>query len=363
MRHCPNKQVVSFIWSVCRRMVPPPLLGETSNWRVLRKNISNFIHLRKYEKFSLKECIHKLKISKFALLANDHHRNMHKECSAHHVTDSARQAIFECWVYWFFAHLVSPLLQANFYITDSENGRQDILYYKKSTWKRMMKEAECMKGKTYRLMSHNSARKLLGMRSLGFSKARLLPKKIGFRLLANLQASSKMPMNVPPPGIRSNQKFLGGASSNEVKYRRFKSVNSVLRDVHIVLKGLHEEGPGKSGSSVFDYNDAYRKLVPFLFLLRNGSTNLPNVYIVVADVSKAFDSINHDKLLSVMDDVITQEKYALEKFTQVVCSKRSLKVDLCQKLVNQDMAPSSAKDASWLPTQSLGGVLVKKVHI
>ncbi|XP_052625585.1 telomerase reverse transcriptase-like [Lactuca sativa] len=67
--YCSKGQVVSFIWAASRSIVPEELLG---NLRPLRKNISKFIKLRLYEKFSLHECMHKLKISDFSFLSNKH---------------------------------------------------------------------------------------------------------------------------------------------------------------------------------------------------------------------------------------------------------------------------------------------------
>ncbi|KAL0464420.1 UNVERIFIED_CONTAM: Telomerase reverse transcriptase [Sesamum latifolium] len=117
------REVVSFIWAICRRIVPSPLLGEPSNWRILRRNISKFIQLRKFEKFSLKECIHELKISNF-LLSNKHHADLHGGCGELGISDIARHAILQCWMFWFFTSLVSPLVKANFYVTESEHEKQ-----------------------------------------------------------------------------------------------------------------------------------------------------------------------------------------------------------------------------------------------
>ncbi|KAL6569888.1 hypothetical protein OROMI_014402 [Orobanche minor] len=359
--YCPKTQVVSFIWAICRRIIPSPLLGEPSNWRVLRKNISKFIRLRKFEKFSLKECIHKLKLSKFPLLSNKHCGDRHNRCSEIGLANIARNAIFQCWMYWFFACLVSPLVQANFYVTESEHEKQEVLYYRKSTWEKLIREAECVKGGRYRQLDHASTGKIIGKRSFGFSKARLRPKQFGFRMLTNLQAPSRMRVN-PPFRTHSNQKLPRKLFSNHrVKYRFFKSVNSVLHDLHVVLKGLRTKEPENLGSSVFDYNDVYRKLVPFLYLLKNGSdNNMPSVFIVVSDVSKAFDSVNQDKLLSVMKDVILDDVYRLEKFTQVICTKTSLKVHQHMALLRPGIVEASAKVSPRLPANTLDCVLIKK---
>lgn len=353
--YCPNKNVVSFIWAICRRIVPLPLLGEPYNWRILRKNISKFIQLRKFENFSLKESIHKLKISKFPLLSNKHLRDAHNGCGELGITDVARHAILECWIFWFFASIVSPLLQANFYVTDSEHEKKEVLYYRKSTWKELIRESDCVKDERYRLLDLESVREILGNRSFGFSKARLLPKQIGFRMLTNLRSSSRIPLVSSSSKTLTNLKL----QSRRVTYRSSESVNKVLHDLHVVVKGLLTKEPKQLGSSVFDYNDIYRKLVPFLFLLKNGLPK-PRVFIVVSDVSKAFDSVNQDKLLSVMKDVILDDEYTLEELTQVFCTEKSLNVHQHLTLANQDFT-APGKMTSRLPLQVVESILVKKV--
>ncbi|KZV30425.1 telomerase reverse transcriptase [Dorcoceras hygrometricum] len=377
--YCLKKQVISFIWAVCRRIVPVQLLGTPSNWRILRKNISKFVRLRKFEKFSLKQCIHKLKISKFPLLSKNHfscllsfdgmrhskwsYKHMDKGCSKFAVADIVRHKILECWIFWFFTHLVSPVVQANFYVTESENEKQEVFYYQKSFWKILLKEAEkCLKDQSYSQLNDATNRKILGKRSFGFSRIRLCPKQKGFRVLANLQASSKMPHFPHRPGIHCDQHLKRTASHNlsSVKFESFKSVNSVLHDLHMVLKGIQTIEPEKLGSSVFDYNDVHRKLVPFLFPLKSGPAPMPCVFLVVSDVSKAFDSLNQDKLLDIMKDVMSYDEFTLEKYIQVICTKNSLKVHQHLVLAQQGIVAEPEKVTRRLPAHSLDSILVKK---
>lgn len=378
---CLKKQVVSFIWAVCRSIVPSDLLGMPSNWRILRTNISKFIQLRRFEKFSLNQCMNKLKTSKFPLLSNKSCQltrdlakyaegncgdMQHKKCRELYATDIIKRKILECWIFWFFTSLVSPLIQANFYVTESEHEKQEVFYYRKPIWKKLMRESvTCMKGKSYRQLNHASVRQIIRNRSFGFSRARFLPKEHGFRLLANLKASSRMPVNLLSSRVLSNGQLQRKASCipRNVKYDYFKSVNSVLRDLHVILKGIQTKEQEKLGSSVFDYNDVYRKFVPFLFSLRDGSTTMPSIFIVVSDVSKAFDSVNHDRLLNVIKDVVLDDEYVMEKSIQVSCTKKSLRVRQHLTLADQDIITKSAKIPSCPPVHSLDGVLVKKVLI
>ncbi|KAL1546618.1 RNA-directed DNA polymerase [Salvia divinorum] len=195
--------------------------------------------------------------------------------------------------------------------------------------------------------------------SMRSKRSRLLPKSKGFRVLTNLRAPSRFPVNTPSR-IQSNQTSWRKASSNRRAHWFFKSVNSVLHDVHVVLTGLRAKEPEKMGSSVFNYNDAYKKFVPFLFHLKNGSNTLPNVFMVVSDVSKAFDSVNHEKLLSVMKDTICDDEYYLEKFTQVVCTGNYLKVKPHVMLAHQDIHTASTRMRSRIHGQSLDSIVLKK---
>nr|GMC72337.1 telomerase reverse transcriptase isoform X1 [Ipomoea batatas] len=326
-----KKQVVSFVWAVCRSIVPLDLLGTPSNWRILRKNISKFIQMRRFEKFSLNQY-------------------MYKECGGLGALDIVKHKVLECWMFWFFSCLVVPLVQAHFYVTETEHENQEILYYRKSIWKQVKVEAmTCLKDQQFLELNVASAQKILKNRSFGFSKVRFLPKKDGLRILENLKASSRMPVKLSSQSCEQRKISL----LRNIKYDYFRSVNCALRGLHAVLKGIQTKEPAKLGSSVFNYNDVYNKLVPFLLILKNGSATAPDVFIIVSDVAKAFDSINQDKLLTVMEDFISDNDYILAKTIEVVCTKKSL-------WINQHLALSHESSTSSLAARPFHGILVKQ---
>lgn len=371
--------MVSFIWAVCRSVVPADLLGDPSNWRVLRRNISMFIRLRRFEKYSIKQCMHKLKTSQFPFLSNKHfpcflnaqvlkdtageNVLMHKEFGRlNNAMLNMKRKLLRNWIFWLFSCLIVPLVQANFYVTETEHGKQDIYYYRKSVWKKLTDKAiTCLKDKSYCHLDDAAVRSVIRNRSFGFSKLRLLPKEDGVRLLANLKAPSR---------ILAEKSFFQGSSSRvqksaqfyhkRVMFDHFKSVNYVLRGAHAVLKGLLLKEPDKLGSSVFDYNDVYRKLCPFLIGLKNGSPTVPGVFVVVSDVSKAFDSIDQDKLLMVMKDVILKDEYSLEQLYQVFYTKKSLWVHGNLKLMDEN-ASTYTRFPSAITLPSLNSILVNQV--
>ncbi|KAJ8762959.1 hypothetical protein K2173_023088 [Erythroxylum novogranatense] len=337
---CSKNQVISFVWAACRSVVPPDLLGTPSSCRILRRNISKFIRLRRFEKFSLKQCMHKLKTSGFPFLSDKHspfylgvwiwhfelNKNGKEELSeVNSAAFNLKQVLLKRWIFWFFTFLVVPLIQANFYATEIEHGKNDVYYYHKSIWEKLHNRAIFnMKSHNYRPLDILDVETIVGKRSFGFSKLRLRPKENGVRMLANLKASSWIPAQDSPKVCSLGMLKKAQRNLGTVKSKNFKSVNYVLRDTYAVLKGIKLKEPENLGASVFDYNDIYKKLCPFITSLKNGSTTIPDVFVVVSDVSKAFDSIDQDKLLDVMKDVLHEDEYHLKQYYQVVCTKKSL---------------------------------------
>ncbi|XP_021296857.1 telomerase reverse transcriptase isoform X1 [Herrania umbratica] len=371
--YCLQSQVGAFIWAVCRSIVPPDLLGTPFNWRILRRNISKFIRLRRFEKFSMKQCMHQLKRSDFPFLSNNHTScclngqvpkngtGQKKFSEAGFSIHDIKHKLFVNWIFWFFSSLVVPLVQANFYVTESEHGKQDVFYYRKPVWEKFTDHAiTCLKDRSYLELDEAAVRAIIDKRPFGFSRLRLCPKQNGARMLANLKASSRMLDGGSCSKHRCSWMHRSlKACSRKVKSKRFKSVNSVLRGTHAVLKGLLLKEPEKLGSSVFDYNDVYRKLCPFLTTLKNVSTTVPGLFVVVADVSKAFDSIDQDKLLSIMEDVITKDEYHLQQIRQVGCSSRCL-WDYENLMLVDETVNTGSNLMSSVPVRSLSSILVNQ---
>ncbi|KAL5543238.1 hypothetical protein UlMin_010948 [Ulmus minor] len=377
--YCQKSQVVSFIWAVCRSIIPPDLLGSSTNWRRLRKNIAKFIQLRRFEKFSLRQCMHKLKTSEFPFLLGklsfccsrnqmvEHAEEKSLETSKaltnlKEATHIMKKTLLESWIYWLFSSVVVPLLQANFYVTECEHGKQDVFYYKKSIWEKIKKRAITnLKDQSYSYLDNATARDIVSNRSFGFSKLRLLPKDNGVRLLANLGAPSRMQLQESySTNCFSGKQRRTMLSRQAIRFHHFKPVNSVLRNTYAVLRAMKLKDPEKLGSSVFDYNDVYRRLCPFLLGLRNVSSTMPNVFIIVSDVSKAFDSIDQNKLLCIMKDVLTKDEYTLKQSCQVSYTKNSLWVRNNFLLLDQD---NSSMMTSSVPFCSTNSILVNQERI
>ncbi|KAE9600833.1 putative RNA-directed DNA polymerase [Lupinus albus] len=373
-----KSQVVSFIWAVSRSLLPSELLGTPSNWRIMRRNISKFIHLRRFEKFPLKLCMHELKTSRFPFLSNKYFLNSqnpwvqnymeghnevpHKEFRNHNDdVHGIKRKLLEKWMLWYFSNLVVPLVQSNFYVTESEQGKQDIYYYQKSVWEKLTNSTvACFKNWRYCCLDDVSVHNILRGRPFGFSKLRLQPKENGVRMVANLKCSSRLPLYVSSMGFQY-RKTERKSKHQKTKKEYFQSVNYALREAHTILKSIQFKEPEYLGSSVFDYNDVYKKLCPFLVNQKKGLTSMPNLFLVTSDVLKAFDFVDQDKLLHIMKDVLLEDEYCLKQYDQVVCTKKSFWVQKQFKMVDETINTGHRQFTSFGSFRSQHAVFVNQV--
>ncbi len=141
----------------------------------------------------------------------------------------------------------------------------------------------------YRLLDEVEAQELLANRFLlPCAQLRFVPKASEMRPIVNL----------------STQGHDGSDSTNRL-----------LRPTYEALRWELLQGGGKThllGVSVFNLNDAYHKLLPFIVWWR---ANPAPLYFVSVDVKQSFDSVNQSKLCEVLFDdrerVFSHERYVL----------------------------------------------------
>ncbi|XP_021744999.1 telomerase reverse transcriptase-like isoform X2 [Chenopodium quinoa] len=384
--YCLKDEVVSYIWAVCRNIVPPDLLGLPLSRRILRRNISKFIKLRRFEKFSLKQCLHKLEVSKFPFLSNIEASKCSNAFVFKPTSDQIsvvssnsqnighcplKQMVLERWIFWFFSHIVVPLVQDNFYVTESEQGKQNLYYYRKSIWQKLSNRViTSLKDQTYRSLNNASVAEILSKRSFGFSKVRLCPKENGARPIANLKAASRfcIKRSLSHAQLRKKKRIKRTHNRNAPF---LKSVNTVLRNLQVIFKDLKVNEPERWGSTVFSYNDIHRKLCSFLRHLKEGQPTMPMVYIVVSDVQKAFDTVKQDKLLSVIDEIQMADKYSLQKSCEIFCRKKCLWISENRKLMiegnnsglTEDIPPVHQRTCQTVVVNQEQGMTVRREEL
>ncbi|KAG6487749.1 hypothetical protein ZIOFF_056350 [Zingiber officinale] len=341
-----HHQVVSFIWAVCRSIVPVSLLGNSSCWRALQKNISKFVESHRYETFHLKQCVDRVKISSYPFLSKV--LSSQCFCSGNSTSDSSeceritdRESnnskgmavgnLFLSWIRWFFSEIIVPVIAANFYVTERESRKYELFYYPMPVWKKLIGQTiTSLVGEKFELADEAFIKRIIGKRSFGFSKARFVPKSKCLRTLANLKSSSKVKHSRHPKFLLNAIKQTAATQQKnrfchetEIQYN---SVNSVLKDALSILREVMAENPEKLGCSVFNYNDVYRKICHFLTEVKLRSQKTLQIYVVVVDVLKAFDSIDQEKLLSILENIIGSNEYVMRKHAKICYQKKSLRV-------------------------------------
>jgi telomerase reverse transcriptase len=138
-----------------------------------------------------------------------------------------------------------------------------------------------------------------------------------------------------------------------------QSNDELLNKCHLILKKVRDENPEMFGSSVFDYNNVHQKLCGFLSSVRSHLKEKLKIYVVVADVSKAFDCISHDMVLKIVDDVLKYDNYVLRKCTKVVCNRSKNAI----YRFGSNVSISNGNDICDFSIQlsSTGGILVDQV--
>ncbi|KAF8102970.1 hypothetical protein N665_0189s0024 [Sinapis alba] len=319
--YCTEDQVVSFVWDICRYIIPESLLGTTHQMRVLRRNIAWFVSRKRNEKCTVTQFLHRVKPSDFSLFAS---KQLCCMVNGHALQNesirSSQQMLCTKWISWLFSEIVKKLVHFNFYATARQDGRLNIYYYRKCNWERLISKEISKNLKGYAQVE--SAEAESRRKNLGLSKFRFLPKANGVRMLLDFSSSSRL---------------------------------QSLRDTHAVLKDIQLKEPDVLGSSVFDHDDFYRNLGPYLIHLRSRSAEPPPLFFVVADVFKAFDSIDQDKLLDFVRCNLKDE-HILKRCRLICCGKKSRWEN--NILVSTDKNATVSRFTSTVPYNALQSIIV-----
>ncbi|PUZ66881.1 hypothetical protein GQ55_3G381900 [Panicum hallii var. hallii] len=329
-----HQQVVSFVWAVLSRIIPEPLLGNSYSKRLLRINIWKFIKLRRFETFHLSDCIGELKVSHYSWISNIRLSDcfcstlMEKEIGLSNGSEEQKhQNLLHRWISWIFSDIVIPLVRAYFYVTERESRRYDAFYYLKTVWRDLTSSAVASLNRQNLKVLHGTSRKAIRQLCCP-SRVRFVPKAKDMRPLVNLKAQSK---------------------------------DGLLNKCHLIIKKVRDENPEMFGSSVFDYNNVHRNLYHFISSVRSHLKEKLKIYVVVADVSKAFDCVSHDMVLKVVDDVLKCDNYVLRKCTKVVCNRSKNAI----YRFDSNVSISNSNDVCDFSIQlsSNGGILVDQGKI
>ncbi|KAJ1344419.1 hypothetical protein BSLG_000979 [Batrachochytrium salamandrivorans] len=269
-----HQKVSLFIKSVLKHIIPKDLWGDDSNRDVILAVVSQLVSLRRYETLSLQNIITGIK--------------------------------------------------TNFYATDTAPYKNRVFYFRHEMWGRVGQYLqESARASLLEPIDMTDMANVLadagGQRALGFSSIRFLPKEVGARTIMNLGRK---------PNVKEMEYI--GLSPNQIKrllcFRNkganMLSINQLLQNAHHVLSFEKTHRPTLINNAVMGLNDIYLKFKAYKMGLVEAHIGgkIPQLYCCKMDIASCFDTIQHDKLLSILETFLSKTDYVIQKYATLYAS-------------------------------------------
>uniref|UniRef100_A0A8C8BBC0 Telomerase reverse transcriptase n=1 Tax=Otus sunia TaxID=257818 RepID=A0A8C8BBC0_9STRI len=301
-QHSSHWQVYIFVRECLERVIPAELWGSNHNKCRFFKNVKAFISLGKFAKLSLQELMWKMRVNDcmwLRLVKGDHFVPAYEHCF--------REELLAKFLYWLMDTYVVELLRSFFYITETMFQKNMLFYYRKLIWGKLQnigirnhfakvhlralssEEIEAVRQKKYVPMA---------------SKLRFIPKVNGLRPIVKVS------------GVVEAQAF-----SRESREKKMHHYNTRLKNLFSVLNYERTINTSFIGSSVFGKDDIYKTWKKFVTKVLESDGDIPHFYYVKADVSRAYDTIPHNKLVEVISRILNPEKrtvYCIRRYAVIM---------------------------------------------
>uniref|UniRef100_A0A8D0FGU9 Telomerase reverse transcriptase n=1 Tax=Strix occidentalis caurina TaxID=311401 RepID=A0A8D0FGU9_STROC len=301
-QHSSHWQVYIFVRECLEQVIPAELWGSNHNKCRFLKNVKAFISLGKFAKLSLQELMWKMRVNDcmwLRLVKGDHFVPAYEHCF--------REELLAKFLYWLMDTYVVELLRSFFYITETMFQKNMLFYYRKLIWGKLQnigirnhfakvhlralssEEIEAVRQKKYVPMA---------------SKLRFIPKANGLRPIVKVS------------GVVEAQAF-----SRESREKKMHHYNTRLKNLFSVLNYERTINTSFIGSSVFGKDDIYKMWKKFVTKVLESDGEIPHFYYVKADVSRAYDTIPHNKLVEVISRILNPEKrtvYCIRRYAVIM---------------------------------------------
>lgn len=288
------RSVAAFVIAIVKSVMPVSLIG-LSNLDILADHIRVFVGLRRFESMTLQHFMSGISYKKVPWLVTSDRMDSLSETRK-------REELISELVYWMIDSFVLPLLKTNFYITESHLFRNRVLYFRHDVWKRLT-EPELARIRLGMLceVPVETAVNILKKRDLGFAYVRLLPKGRGVRPITNLRRRA-----MSKDGTKRTKSG-----------HLLPSINSIMQCVHSVLRYEHTTTDNSTSFGIGSVDEMYMRLKKYK-LRHNAQNPKRKLYFAKVDVKNCFDTIEQDKVLDIVSQVLAEDEYMLQKFCAVV---------------------------------------------
>lgn len=284
-------QVASFCQATILRLLPRDTfgtdLGGNQNWKIVLDNIDIFVRMRRFESINLHQLVQRLKLKSISWLAP---ANLKANANLAATDKAKREELLYELVYFVFDSLLIPLINSNFYVTESGIHRNKLLYFRHDIWDRLC--SPCLhsaKLGNFVALNGSNINNASLTHKLGYSLLRLLPKDVGTRSIINLR--------------RRSMKIANG------KHSLGQSINAQLTPIFSILNYERQKDTGVFKSSSFSTQDLHSKLSSFKAQLPKADRQ--PLYFVKVDIRSAFDSIPQARLLDLVKQIFKHEQYCI----------------------------------------------------
>ncbi|XP_009278490.1 PREDICTED: telomerase reverse transcriptase [Aptenodytes forsteri] len=301
-QHSSHWQVYIFVRECLERVIPAELWGSNHNKCRFLKNVKAFISMGKFAKLSLQELMWKMRVNDcmwLRLVKGDHFVPAYEHCF--------REELLAKFLYWLMDTYVVELLRSFFYITETMFQKNMLFYYRKFIW-----------GKLQNIGIRNHFAKV-HLRALSSEEIEAVRQK------KYVPVASKLRFIPKANGLRPIVKVSGvveaRAFSRESREKKMHHYNTRLKNLFSVLNYERTINTSFIGSSVFGKDDIYKIWKKFVTKVLESDGEIPHFYYVKADVSRAYDTIPHNKLVEVISRILNPEKrtvYCIRRYAVIM---------------------------------------------
>ncbi|NP_001269394.1 telomerase reverse transcriptase [Ornithorhynchus anatinus] len=300
-QHSSSWRVYGFVRECLLRVVPAELWGSSHNKCRFLRNVKAFLALGKFDKFSLRELRWKMRVSDCAWLRSG--RGDHSVPASEH---RFREEILAKFLHWLMRAYVVELLRAFFYVTETMFQKNLLFFYRKCVWNRLQAigirnhlAKVQLQAISEKEIKENLSKKYVPV----VSKLRFIPKSNGLRPIVNADT------------IAGAKLFPKESRDKKVQY-----FNTQLKNLFSVLNYERTLHPHLLGASMFGIDDIYKAWRQFVLRVLTSKDKERRFYFVKADVTGAYDTIPHDKLVEVISRILKPEDetvYCIQRYAVI----------------------------------------------
>ncbi|CAL8297711.1 unnamed protein product [Lota lota] len=280
---CSPHQVYLFIRKCLSTVVPMELWGSEHNRGHFLLRVRSFLRSGKFERLSLAELLWKMRVNECDWL---------KISKTGHVPPSElayRARVLGQFLAWLLDGYVVGLVRACFYVTESMGQKNTLRFYRQEVWAKLQELAfrgHVSKGQLEEL---SPAQVASLPKTAVVSRLRFIPKADSMRPITRV--------------VRADAKS--------------RVHQSNMRELLDVLRACVRSKPPLLGFTVWGMTDIHKKLRPLASVQKEKPQRL---YFVKVDVSGAYESLPHDKLIEVIGQALTpvqEDTFIIRRYAKI----------------------------------------------